>query len=104
MVAARNGNAKIVQTLIDEGANLDAKDIYGETALMYAIGYRHTMIAKTLIDEGASVNEEDVAGMTALNIAMGQGNTEVAELLKEKGAEIDGTWPHYENFGLYDKF
>ena len=40
MEAAENGNLGIVKALLDKGADVNIKDIGGETALMRAAGRR----------------------------------------------------------------
>ena len=43
MLASRNGHTKIVQLLLDRGANIEAKDKYFfYTALMHAISHPET--------------------------------------------------------------
>ena len=53
--AAREGNAAALQCLIDQHAELDAQNEYGETALIFATTTRHTDCAKILIAASAVV-------------------------------------------------
>jgi len=48
--------------LIDKGADVNAKDITGETALMVAAERGHTEIVKLLIGRGADVNARNIVG------------------------------------------
>ena len=85
--AIREGNLEKVKELIESGADVNAKDNSGETALMWAAWYDRAEIAKILIDNGADVNAKNRWGKTALTGAICWGNTEVAKLLEEAGAK-----------------
>ncbi|WP_331270652.1 MULTISPECIES: ankyrin repeat domain-containing protein [spotted fever group] len=54
-IAASTGNANIVQKLIEQGHNVNAKDEQGNTALFYASTKE---IAKILLDQGTSFEVE----------------------------------------------
>ncbi|MFV9911661.1 MULTISPECIES: ankyrin repeat domain-containing protein [spotted fever group] len=54
-IAASAGNANIVQKLIEQGHNVNAKDEQGNTALFYASTKE---IAKILLDKGTSFEVE----------------------------------------------
>jgi hypothetical protein len=69
--------------LIDNGADVNAKDNDGWTALMYAAFSGYTETAEVLIDNGADVNAKDNDGLTALMIAEGNDQTEIVNLLRE---------------------
>ncbi len=77
--------AKIEQAIID-GANVNAKDNYGQTALMSAAWGGQTETAKLLINHGADINAKANEGMTALMWAEFFGHTETANLLRSYGA------------------
>src|SRR5690606_10080713 len=49
MKATHAGKAEVVGALIARGANVNAKDWRGRTALMYAAEYRHSEIAQILL-------------------------------------------------------
>jgi len=53
MLAARNGWAEIVQSLLMKNAKVDAKNNDGETALMLAAQNRHKKIIELLKKAGA---------------------------------------------------
>jgi ankyrin repeat protein len=57
MMAARAGKPDAVALLLDKGAQLDAKESWGETtALMWAVAEGNDAVIKLLIDRGANVN------------------------------------------------
>jgi len=67
--AAESGNIDEVRTLLDAGAELNATDDEGFTALMYASWIGHSEVAKLLIEAGVDVNAQAKEGGTALMIA-----------------------------------
>ena len=63
--AAQNGQAEEVQALLEGGADVDAKDEAGMTALMWAALGGNTDTVKVLLDAGADVSVKDRQGTTA---------------------------------------
>jgi len=64
-IAAQNGHNDIVQLLIRKKANLNAKNLKGNTAIHMAIGYDYYSAAVILIDAGADqsiVNDSGFPG------------------------------------------
>ena len=74
------------RALIDAGADINAKDEAGSTALMVASEYGRTEIVKLLIAAGADVNAKNELGWTALMWASRHGHTETVKLLIDAGA------------------
>jgi len=56
MRAAAHGRVEVARILIDAGANVNARDSHGETALMRAAQMGYAETAKLLIESGADVN------------------------------------------------
>lgn len=56
MIAAQNGNFKVLEYLLSKKINLQATDIYGVSALGYAIGNEQIKTAQLLIDKGISLD------------------------------------------------
>ncbi|NQS99984.1 MAG: ankyrin repeat domain-containing protein [Candidatus Omnitrophica bacterium] len=70
--AARVGDTVKVKQLLKQGADVNAKDKDGWTALIEAAAKGHTDTVKALIDAGADVNAKDKYGETApMNAATG---------------------------------
>jgi uncharacterized protein len=69
MYAAREGATESVRTLAEGGADLNATDAEGATALLRAITNSHYDTAAALIEAGANPNLADTAGMAALYAA-----------------------------------
>src|SRR5208283_1772910 len=55
----------ILQALLDKGADVNAKDSSGGTALMDACTNGHKEIVELLLARGANVNTKDIGGETA---------------------------------------
>lgn len=69
MYAAEGGNTKIIDYLLNKGANIAAKDNAGRTALMYAAGSGRDAAARLLAEKGAKTGEADYEGKTVLMYA-----------------------------------
>jgi len=82
------GNRDIFSLLIEKGAMLDVKGIYGESALTAASLIGNTSIIKILLEKGVDVNERGLYGESALHWAAVKGNTEAVRLLLEGGADV----------------
>lgn len=67
-------------------ADVNAKNQYGETALMNAARWGRVENAAFLIDEGADINAMTKSGETALEFAAYSLHKNVVELLKSHGA------------------
>ncbi|KAK2587933.1 hypothetical protein KPH14_004021 [Odynerus spinipes] len=69
--AARNGHNQICETLLQHGANVNAKTRCGQaTALHRAATQGHDRVVETLLKHGADVNSKDVDGCTPLHRAL----------------------------------
>lgn len=87
--SALRGDMDSVTNLLAKGANVNAKDVDGNTALNWAAIKGHVDIIRILLAKGAEVNAKNNNGDTALMCAVLGGNTETIELLLSKGAEVN---------------
>ena len=93
------GDANAVRNALDHGADANAVDPLGRTALMYAAGSDLLPLdaVKLLVEHGADINARDAhklsgdAGLTVLDIARRRGETPVVEYLAELGAKASET-------------
>ncbi|XP_031785037.1 ankyrin-1 isoform X2 [Nasonia vitripennis] len=60
----------IAQILLENGANVDAVDIGGSTALHIAVDTKDEKLVKVLIEAGAQVNARDEYGNTPLHVLL----------------------------------
>ena len=87
--AIRTKNFDFAKMLIDAGADVNAMDEYGYTALICAAKDGHTEIVQLLIDAGADVNVRNNIGCTALMLVAENGQTEIAPLLIAAHADVN---------------
>lgn len=69
MIAAKQDNQQMMQTLLQYGANPNARNAGGVTALMIAAVRNQDMLALLLLKSGADANIKDEEGKTALMLA-----------------------------------
>ncbi|MFM7389448.1 MAG: ankyrin repeat domain-containing protein [Vampirovibrionales bacterium] len=86
-IAAKNGNAPLVQALINAGATVNQGDTYDWTPLHEASYHGHLEVVKVLLANGAKVNQADTYGWTPLRGASSQGHLEIAKVLLANGAD-----------------
>lgn len=78
---------KVTKTLVDNGADVDATDKWGNSALMYAIMEENTNMAEYLLGNNASV--EYSFGLTALSLAEQIGNDKIIKLIQNHSENKD---------------
>ena len=93
--AASSGNKAMVEELLSKGANVNAKDADGNTAL-HSLSYSNIETVKLLIAKGANVNARNAYGKTPLHVAaalpwyiMGNGYIQISALLIANGADVN---------------
>jgi ankyrin repeat protein len=69
-LAARSGNTKILDSLLNFRANVSEPGEEGETAVMWAAGAGQLDAVKRLIDAGANIHQTDRGGEDALDYAL----------------------------------
>ena len=79
MEAANNGHTQIVQALIRAGADVNAQDEHGYTALMLATWAQDTQIVQSLLNANADVTIESNFGETTFNYVK---DPEISHILK----------------------
>jgi ankyrin repeat protein len=89
MQAVQEGDAAIVQMLLSHGAEVNAQDDAGQTALMFAVQKGYTRIARILLDKGSSADLSNAAVATALTIARERGYGFLVNLLHHRIAKRD---------------
>jgi len=85
--AVKKGYAPIVQAFLAKGAEVNAADDTGGTALIWAVARGRVETVRLLLDSGAAVNARDADGMTALALARRKNAQEIADILLAAGAE-----------------
>jgi ankyrin repeat protein len=82
-----------LQDLLLKGADIDARDRHGQTALMIASHRGHTDVVRFLIEHDADLNHTAKYHLSALMLAVIGGHEEIVRVLVASGAdkEIRGT-------------
>jgi ankyrin repeat protein len=65
---------------------INAQNIYGNTALILAARYGRKEIAQALLDKGANPDAQNTSGDTALDLAARYGHKEIVDLLEKATA------------------
>lgn len=87
--AVANGNLEMVKRLLDAGAEIDAENKAGRTALMMIDGDATVDLVRALLDAGAVVKLKDDNGDAALAFAALSCGPEIIRALLDAGAKID---------------
>lgn len=82
------GRFKAVEQLLKRGADPNASDTAGYTALMEAGSSNAVRVAEALLDAGADVHLVDDDGRNALRHALESGSAQAAQLLLQRGAKL----------------
>lgn len=80
--AAASGQLPAVQAALSQGANVNARDPSGRTALHRAVLGKHLQVVRALLAAGADRNITDASGATALQLAKRANLAEIAAELE----------------------
>lgn len=84
-LAAFHGHGDIVAALLRAGANPNAREPEGQTALIAAT---RPVVTRVLLEFGADANAADIKGLTALDCAITAADVEQVQLLLDHGARV----------------
>lgn len=87
--AVESDNVTLVKSMLEEGAPLQSKDIYGNTALHEAASRGNTEISELLVKRGADVRAKNKVGWSPLHKAVYNGHDSVVKFLLDNGAEVN---------------
>jgi len=85
-LAVGSGKAEAVRYLLDQGADVNAREQFGQTPLTEAAFHGNIAVIKELLLRGADVNAIADEG-TALDVAIKTNNAAVTDLLKHHGGK-----------------
>ena len=94
--AVKGGYEGITKYLINQGANVNAKDDHGYFPLHIAVAYKFKEIAGILIRNGASIDALHDDGRSALHYTVYQKDANMTEFLIMNGANVNVR--HLHNF------
>jgi len=89
--ATELGNGEYVKNLIEQGADINAVDKNGQTALMRAASAGNDQMVAILITNGADIGLQDSKGNTALHYAAANDHASTTKMLINNGAIINVT-------------
>lgn len=89
ILAAVNGDKQGVKDLLEAGADVNIRNKWGMSALMYAAEGDHPGIVDVLLEGGADINAKNNDGSTALMISAIHGCKYAAYALLEAGADVN---------------
>jgi len=86
--SAENGRLDTVIKLLDKGVDINTKDEWSGTPMMYAAGNGHTDIVALLLERGVNINSTSRLDRTPLMWAANRGRDDTVRFLIDKGADI----------------
>ncbi len=89
--AVRAGNLDMMQFLLDQGADLGATSLRGETPLHHAVDAEKPEAALFLLDRGYVIDIKNAKAYSALHLAAEQNKPDMVTLLLDQGANIELT-------------
>lgn len=89
--AILKGRIAVVQSLLNQGVNVNVRTVSGKTPLMAAAYKGYSDIVQMLLDNGADVISKDGRGDTAEKIAERGGYTRIVELLRKGSSGSSAT-------------
>ena len=84
-----NKHLKILDKLLQAGAEVNAQNDGGYTPLHIASKHGHLDVVKRLLSAGAQVNAQNDEGKTPLHIASYHGNSDIVKRLISAGAQVN---------------
>ena len=89
MVSAESGSLATARVLLDQKAEVEAKDGSNQTALHLAAANGHGPIVELLLNKGAGVEAKDCNSQTALHLAAANGHKLAVGILIGRGSDIE---------------
>lgn len=87
--ASEKGDVDGVISLLDRGADIEARNNDGDTPLLRACTTNHTKIVELLLNSGADIENRNDEGYTPLLLSSYYGLEEIVELLLDHGADVE---------------
>jgi len=87
--AVQLGDVAALRAQLRSGADVNARDRYGQTALMLASHSGNREVVKLLVEHGASLNVTAKYNVSALMLAVIAGHAGIARMLARAGADLE---------------
>ena len=85
--AAAFNHGQIVELLLENGADPEAKDMLAMTPLLIAAALGSSQSAKVLLDHGVDITATDSSLNSCLHLAISYRRTEMVKMLLERGRD-----------------
>jgi len=79
-VRMRKGSYFLIDLVVNQGAEINARDMQGKTALIHAVILQDYPTVKTLLELGASLDSKDNTGKTAIEYSHEGNNQDIITL------------------------
>jgi len=86
--AITRGDLAEIDRLLADGAEVDARDRYGQSGLLIAARLGHREVVERLIGHGADLNRTAKFRLSPLMFAAMNGHADIARLLVDAGADV----------------
>ena len=86
--AVKAGDVPALEALLDGGADVNARDEHGQTALMNASRDGHIAMIRLLVTRGADLNHTAKYNLSALMLAVINGRDAIVGVLADAGADL----------------
>ena len=83
--------ARIYNILLNNNANINITNKYGETPLMAAAAFGDSEIIKIYVNNGSDINKRNKKGMTCAMLAVEKNNFHIINQVKKMGADMSIT-------------
>ena len=87
-VAVETADLAAIDAQLASGADINARDEHGQTALMNAARDGQTAVVRLLVERGADLDHHAKFGLTAVMLAVIRGHEDVVRVLVEAGADL----------------
>lgn len=88
LIAAERGFADIAGLLLEQGANVNAKDTFGDTAIVKAVENDWPKVVAVLAAKGAEVNTINANGQSLMDRAIATYAHDTAGILDKHGGKL----------------
>jgi len=90
-IATKANNIDEVHRLIKQGADVEALNELGATALINASQFGYTKIVKLLLENGANCNAATRRRTTSLHVSANHGHIDIVKMLIDKHTDVNAT-------------
>jgi ankyrin repeat protein len=95
-IACQNGFNNLIKFCLNNDADINAKDDFGYTPILYTAKYNHVNSLKILLNKtSASIESKDDLGISLLSISIIYNSFDVFDFLLKNGADINSV----DNYG-----